>query len=730
MTAALVCLLAWSAGVAWGAVVMPGTTATGFAALVGAAIAAPTALAVRPAVVAIAVTAGLLGVARAEIPAGDPTAAARAPALAGLQALVEGRLADDPRTLAGSVELLVAPDWLATAAGRLPPAGSIVVFVRGTPSAGIDDRVRVSGRLDLPRNRPDFDRRAYTAQKGAYLEIRSATLTVLSHAGGLRALPGWLREHYRSAIASLVPPPHAGVLVGVVLGIRSGIPPKLQQDLIATGLVHLLVLSGLKVAVFARLVTGALSPLLGRSATLPAVALIALYALAGGATPAATRAAAMGALALVAARLGRPTHLWTSLAATAAAMLAWRPELAWDVGFQLSFFGTAAIVLLTPGIEHRLGWMPGWLREPFAVTLAAQIGTVPLMATDFHVLSPVAPVANSAVLPLLPVMVAGGLLVAPFAAVPAVGRLLALPLSGLLTYLEQVATILARAPAAAITVPAFSVGTGIAYYAALAGAAAAAQTRGRLRLAAIAAGVLVPLAVGGAELAAWARPAPSAAVLAVGSGQAVLLTGPDGYVLVDGGASPSRLADELGMRLPPWQRELAGLVITGPGLGHVGGLAGLDHAVGAVLVPAGNPAGSAWRSVALAEAARGARILTVHAGESWRLAGLRLDVLSPEPDAPEAGQVGLRVVGPGGGSFCDLADLDPEAQVEAAARLTGACDALLLPDSGRSAPAPDLMAAARPGRLIVSDAGGQVARDLPGGIMARTSEEGAVVVPL
>src|SRR5262249_32297716 len=148
----------------------------------------------------------------------------------------------------------------------------------------------------------------------------------------------------------------------------------------------------------------------------------------------------------------------------------------------------------TPGVESRLGWMPGWLREPFAVTLAAQIGTVPLMATDFHVLSPVAPVANAAVLPLLPVMVAGGLLVAPFATVPAVGRLPALPLSGLLTYLEQVATVLARAPAAAITVPAFSVGTGIAYYAALTGAVAAAHARGRLRLAALAAGVLVPLA--------------------------------------------------------------------------------------------------------------------------------------------------------------------------------------------------------------------------------------------
>jgi len=731
MTTALACLLAASAGIAVGTVALPDTPGAGLAALVGAALAGAAAIGVRPLALPLAAAACLLGVARAEVPAGDPTAAARAPALAGQQALVEGLVADDPRPLGSGVQLLVAPDRLATAAGPRPPAGAIVAFVMGTPDVAIGDRVSVGGRLDLPRDQPDFDRRAYEAQRGAYLEIRSADLTVESRAGGLRAVPGWLRDHYRRAIASLVPPPHAEVLVGVVLGIRTGVPPKLEQDLIATGLVHLLVLSGLKVAVFARLVTGVLAPLLGRStATLPAVALIALYALAGGATPAAVRAAAMGGLALVAAQLGRPTHLWTSLAATATAMLAWRPELAWDVGFQLSFFGTAAIVLLTPGIEHRLGWMPGWLREPFAVTLAAQVGTVPLMATDFHMLSPVAPVANAAVLPLLPAMVGAGLLVAPLAAVPEVGRLAALPLTGLLAYLEQVASVLARAPAAAIAVPAFSPATGAAYYAALGGAVAGVHGRGGVRRAALAAALLVPLAIGGAELAAWARPAPSATVLAVGQGQAILLTGPDGYVLVDGGSSPTRLADELGGRLPPWQRRLAALVITGAGIGHVGGLVGLAYPAAAVLVPEGNPAGSAWRTAALAEAARGARIRTAHAGQVWRLAGLELDVLGPELDAPEPDQLALRVVGPDGRSFCDLADLDPDGQAQAAARLTGRCDALLLPGGGRSAPAPDLLAAARPSRLIASDAGGQLARDLPRGAVSRTSEEGAIVVPL
>jgi competence protein ComEC len=669
-------------------------------------------------------------VARAEVPTGDPAAAVRAPALAGLQAVVQGRLADDPRLLASGVELLVAPDRLATSSGVRAPAGNVIAFVKGAPDVAIDDEVQVAGRLDLPRDQPDFNRRAYAAQKGAFLEIRGASLTVVSEAGGVRTLPGWLRDRYRRAIAALLPPPHSEVLVGVVLGIRTGVPPGLRQDLIATGLVHLLVLSGLKVAVFARLVTSALSPLLGRSATLPALALIALYALAGGATPAAVRAAAMGGLVLVAARLGRPTHLWTSLAATAAAMLAWRPDLALDVGFQLSFVGTAAIVLLTPGIERRLAWVPGWLREPFAVTLAAQVGTVPLMATDFHVLSPIAPVANAAVLPLLPAMVAGGLLIAPLAAVPEVGRLAALPLTGLVAYLEQATAVFARAPAAAFPAPAFPPASGLAYYAALGAAVVAAHTHGPRRRLAVAAGLLVPLAVGGAEMVAWARPAPAVAVLAVGQGQAVLLTGRDGYVLVDGGSSPARVAAELGARLPPWERRLAALVITGPGIGHVGGLASLAYPAGTVLVPEGNPPGAIWRSVALAQSARGAAVRTAHAGQVWWLAGLRFDVLSPEPGAAQPGQLALRASAPGGRSFCDLADLDPDGQAVAAARLAGRCDILLLPAGGRSAPAAGLLAAARPDQLVASDAGGQLARNLPRGALLRTSQEGTIVLPL
>src|SRR5690242_2734856 len=478
---ALVIAIAWSAAMAAAVVLVPSQPTAGVVAIALAVALFVLALFLRPALIALAVAAALLGIGRAELPPADPQAQLRAASLAGATIVMTGQVADDSRRVGGGAEVLVEPAGMRAAASSITGIGNLMVRWRGPAQATYGDTVLASGKLTLPRDLPAFDRRAYLAQHHVYLELQATSFDVTASQTGVAGLAGWLRTRYRETVDAALPAPHAAVLLGIVLGIRQGIPAQLQNALIATGLIHLLVLSGLKVAVFARIVKGALQPLLGRHATWPALGLIALYAMAGGATPAAVRASAMGGLAIAAGNLGRPAHVWTSLALTAAAMLGWHPELAWDVGFQLSFAGTAAIILLTPSIARRVAFLPHALREPFAVTCAAQIGTLPMMATDFHVLSPIAPIANALTLPILPAVVAAGLFLGAIAFVPDVARIVAIPITGLVAYVEQVAYVLARIPAAAIAIPAFPTWIGIAYYSALgpfiAGAKASGQSR-------------------------------------------------------------------------------------------------------------------------------------------------------------------------------------------------------------------------------------------------------------
>jgi competence protein ComEC len=416
-------------------------------------------------------------------------------------------------------------------------------------------------------------------------------------------------------------------------------------------------------------------------------------------------------------------------------MTAWHPELAWDIGFQLSFLGTAAIILLTPPIERRLRRFPAAFREPLAVTCAAQVGTAPLMALDFHVISPVAPVANALVLPLLPALIGAGLLLAPTALLPPVGALFAVPVVAVLVYLEQVAGLLARLPGAAFAIGGLPPGGGIAYYLALGGAvlAAGGTALGRHRRAGLAIGIVGPLLVTGGELVGWAWPRSEAVVMNVGDGSALLLRGPGGLVLVDGGPSPSRLEDGLGARLAPWQRDLAGLVITADSIGRVGGLPGLDRRAAAVMVPASGLPGTAWRKAALAAITGGAELLPVRAGAVEELAGLTFQVLSPEAGEPGDeqgwGDLALRISSPSGRALCDFSDLVADAQRLAAQHLTRGCDYLVF--GSRAAPDPDLVSSLDPSQLVLSAAAGTRAPPgLPPGLLRRTDQEGDIMLSL
>jgi competence protein ComEC len=375
--------------------------------------------------------------------------------------------------------------------------------------------------------------------------------------------------------------------------------------------------------------------------------------------------------------------------------------------------------------------MPGVLREPFAVTCAAQVGTVPMMATDFHLLSPIAPLTNALVIPILPVLISAGLLLGALSVVPELARLVAVPVAGLLAYLEQVSFIFARIPAAAIPIAKFPTWMGLAYYSAIAPAIAATQLHDRRRTLAAATAVLAPALIAAAALGMWANAPPQAIVMAVGDGQAVLLRGQQGAILLDGGPSPARLKDELGSQLPPWQTKLDAIAITAPALGHVGGFAGFDRATSQVLIPDVNLSGSAWRNAAIEATARGASVAKLTAGQTISVAGFEVQVLAPEPRAPGdqvgAAYLALRIVAGSGRSFCDLSDLDIEAQTLAAARIRGQCTYLLLPSGGRSQLSPELARAAitQTTQLIASRAAGRLAKGFPPNVL-RTDQEGTI----
>jgi competence protein ComEC len=240
-----------------------------------------------------------------------------------------------------------------------------------------------------------------------------------------------------------------------VLGDEQGLSERLRADFRASGLYHLLAVSGQNVI----LVAGgalALAWLLGIPrwlGQLGALVSIGGYVLAVGPQPSVLRAGIAGALGSLAWLTARSTDRWYFLLLGALAMLAWNPYVVFDAGFQLSFTAVVAIFTLAPRIE---AWLEGYpfprsLRGPVAISTACGLATAPILWFQFHAVPLVAVPANvaaaPAVVPLLGFAIAAAA-VHPLA--PTVAALLGQAGGLCAAYLAGCAKVFARLPFAQI----------------------------------------------------------------------------------------------------------------------------------------------------------------------------------------------------------------------------------------------------------------------------------------
>jgi len=344
-------------------------------------------------------------------------------------------------------------------------SGGVLVSGPLVPALSPGDRVEIdaSGLHALDR-RPGPNSEATLEREGVQGLASSPQVFILAAGGPSPAgVIAWARGQLTSAVARELPEPAAALVLGIAFGIHQPLSADVRTPLQDAGLIHIVVVSGLKVV----LVIGLVSALArvfewSRRRTLCVAApVVGCYVLISGAGPAPLRSALMAGAALLAANGGRRTDPVPMLALVAALLLGLSPALVGDPGFQLSFLGTAGILLLAKPISDRLPG-PRLIAEPFAVTVAAQLATLPIMAGTFGVIALGGPLANALVLPLLPIMIVSGGVGAILSALhPGLGWVL-LQFTGLGTVvITGVARAITAVPGAALLVgnwpPAWSI---------------------------------------------------------------------------------------------------------------------------------------------------------------------------------------------------------------------------------------------------------------------------------
>lgn len=170
----------------------------------------------------------------------------------------------------------------------------------------------------------------------------------------------------------------AALFRGLVLGDDSDHGDALVHRFRASGLSHLLVVSGENVA----FVLTAFAPLLRRlrlrTRWVVTAAILLMFGTIVRWEPSVLRAIAMAGLAVTASTMGRRASGLRIVAISVSALIVVDPLLVWSLGFLLSVSATLGLVLWSRPIAERLPG-PRWLAEPLGVVLAAQCGVAPLL---------------------------------------------------------------------------------------------------------------------------------------------------------------------------------------------------------------------------------------------------------------------------------------------------------------------------------------------------------------
>lgn len=522
---------------------------------------------------------------------------------------VAARVTEPPLRASGEPAAVVR---IVAATPRLPP--DLRARLRLPAGAAIEwgDRIEALIRIEAPsalRNPGGYDAAEAAAAAGIAWVGRALWVERVPGA----PLEGWPRASFarwRRAIeqrlATALDAPARELVIPLVLGDRTALSSDSNAALRASGLIHLLALSGLHIVWMAVIARGLLASLGGgvRSRACAGTLCALGYASLAGPIPSLVRAAAVEVLAAMAKFTGRALDPLQALAVAAIALLSWSPGWCSDLGFQLSCAATLGLVSLGPALG---GFAPRarLLISGVTPTLSAQITALPLLLERMHAFSWVGLVTNLLAVPISGLLLAAAWLAAlADLALPGSGRVLFQSTEALALAFRAVTEAGSRCPGALIpaghgpALPALAA-IGACLLVAAVPRARAIDARLALRsgaqtlaigLGALATSLAILLVIVTAPLA---PPAGTLWLVAldVGQGDALALGFEDGWWFVDTGPRTRNFDAGEAILLPfaRWAglRGIGTLVITHDDGDHRGGVKALLRSLhaGRVLVP-------------------------------------------------------------------------------------------------------------------------------------------------
>lgn len=261
------------------------------------------------------------------------------------------------------------------------------------------------------------------------------------------------RSEFVRFFASGLPVPYGNLVASIVVGGRGLLSNELRQNFVATGTLHLVAVSGYNVTIVLKIFVDwlkLLSPVV--RFLVGSIIIFAFAALVGG-QASVVRAAILAWLLLLGQLTGRQGSVLPMLLVAATVMVIHKPSiLLHDVGFQLSFIAFLGLVYISPLLKQAISRLPIIGRSGSTVsilgdTLGAQLAVLPILLFHFGQLTPLSPIANFLILPLVPILTIAALIIGFFGSIAGPTLLpLTYPLYPIAWYIVSLTRWLAKLP--------------------------------------------------------------------------------------------------------------------------------------------------------------------------------------------------------------------------------------------------------------------------------------------
>ncbi len=235
-----------------------------------------------------------------------------------------------------------------------------------------------------------------------------------------------------AVISQVLPEPHAGLLAGILFGVKTSLSSELKNALQITGTLHIVALSGMNITILVGIFFSTFVRLVPRwISSIVTIGVIAIFVWFVGSSPSVVRAAIMGCITLLAPLTGRASIALVTWSIASGGMLLFHPAWIGDISYQLSVLATLGMILFSKTTLDAKTWQvlyseiaekqfPRWyrwyvyLREiiktELTTTLSAQVFTLPLLFVVFGRISLISPLTNLLIGWTIPISTVLGLL--------------------------------------------------------------------------------------------------------------------------------------------------------------------------------------------------------------------------------------------------------------------------------------------------------------------------------